>query len=286
MATPPFSDELIEKLKGATAWRFNSRLGPVFTPRFFCCSDPNALGLSAAKRPVAVLSLSPNPCLPGDTVSFDGTDSYDPDGSVSSYAWTFEDGSPASSAAGSGTVSWAAAGEYEVTLVVTDGTGEKSSPARVIMVVTEPRNNYYLGASNGVWYTDDGGQNWASKNTGLAGDSLVVNDLKIDPATQHLAEANKTLWIATNGGIYVSNDGGDTWTQKNPASVANDWGDSPAPTVGDLEFQKLFFIGTGLLAMATWQNGGGSERSWIFYTLNIEDVRADPAATVTWGAME
>lgn len=282
MPTTPFSDELIAKLKGATAWRFNSQLGPVFTPRFFCCTDPNDLGISDGKAPVAVMELTPNPCLVGDTVAFDGTDSYDPDGAVVSYAWTFEGGAPASSALSNGNVSWAAAGEYVVTLVVTDGTGVKSSPARAVMVVKEPGNKYFVATSNGVWYTADGGQNWEQKNNGLPYDALDVNDLKIDPATQNLDDDNKTIWIATDGGIYVSNDGADNWALKNPQSVGNDWSDDPAPTVDALEFKALLFVGNRLFAIANWQNTGGEERSWLFYTDDIAGVRVDSSESVTW----
>ena len=114
MATTPLSSALVESLKNATAWRFDSELGPIFTPRFFCCTDPNSMGLADGKAPVAVLELTPNPCLVGDTISFDGSDSYDPDGSITGYAWTFPSGTPSSGTVASGTVSWGAVGQYEV----------------------------------------------------------------------------------------------------------------------------------------------------------------------------
>lgn len=285
MATPPFTPELITKLKTATSWRFNSQIGPVFTPRFFCCSDPNELGIVDGKEPVAVLSLDPNPAITGDSVAFDGTDSYDPDGTITGYAWTFEDGTPATSSSGSGSVSWAAVGEYEVTLIVEDGTGLKSGPARAIMIVTDPTGTYYAATSTGVYFTIDGGQNWTAKNTGLSGDSLIVNDVKIDPSTQNLDEAIKALWAATNGGVYASNDGAANWTQKNPSSVSNVWSDSPAPTVGDLEFQNLAFSGEYLFVMATWTSGGGALRSWVFYTEDFSDIITDIDSVVTWSEL-
>jgi len=283
MPTTPFSNELIAKLKAATAWRFDSQLGPVFTPRFFCCDDPNSLGISDGKEPVAVLSLTPNPALVGDSVAFDGTDSYDPDGTVTDYAWTFASGTPASSAADSGNVSWAAAGEYEVTLIVTDGTGLKSTPARTVMVVREPAGGLFIGADDGVWYSNDGGQSWTARNTGLTAYDQIVNDLKIDPATQNLIDDSKSLWIATDGGIFASNDGGQNWTAKQPQSVSNTWGDSPAPTVDELAFTRLLFTATGrLFAIANWTNGDGAERSWLYFSDDAGAVRSDIDATVTW----
>jgi hypothetical protein len=281
MATEPFSDELVAKLKQATAWRFNTRLGTVFTPRFFCCTDPNEMGVVDGKQPVAVLEMTPNPSFPGDNVTFDGQDSYDPDGSVASQFFTFEDGTPSSSTSSNGTVSWAAAGEYEVTLVVTDGTGQKSSPARVIQRVVEPAEAFFIGTSNGVFFTDDGGQSWVAKNNGLSGDALVVHDLKIDPATQNLGQDAKTLWIATDGGIYVSNDGGGSWAQKNPAGVSNQWGDSPAPTIDDVAFRALRFAGDKLFVAGTWLNGS-DYRSWAWHTEDAATMRTDTGQAVAW----
>jgi hypothetical protein len=241
------------------------------------------MGTVEGKEPVAVLALAPNPCLPGDTVTFDGTDSYDPDGTVTDWDWSFESGDPASSTADSGTVSWDEPGEYEVELVVEDGTGVRSSPARVIQVVKEPQGAYFIGTSTGVYLTEDGGQNWTARNTGLSGDGLAVNDLAIDPATQNQEQhEEKTLWIATAGGLYVSNDGGGNWVQKNPASVSNPDGDDPAPTVNDLIFTALLFVGNRLFAVAELQNGGGDYRSWMFYTDDAPAARTDTSATVTW----
>lgn len=274
MTTPPFSDDFTTKLKQATAWRFYSKLGPRFTPRFFCCDDPNAMGLSAGKEPVAVIELDPNPCLVGDSVAFDGTASYDPDGSVASYAWTFPGGTPSSSTSDSGSVSWAAAGEYEVSLVVTDGTGLKSSPARRVVQVYEPQGEYYLATENGVYYTGDGGQNWTALNTGLSGDALKVKDIKVDPATRHLPAAYRVLWIATEAGVYVSPNGGGFWAEKSPASVPNTWSDSTAPAVGDLIFRRLLFSGDTLFAIATWLNGSSEERSWLFYSIDTMNIRS------------
>lgn len=282
MPTPPLSDDLIEKLKSATAWRFSSKLGPVFTPRFFCCTDPNDMGISEGKEPVAVLELSPNPAFVGDMISFDGTDSYDPDGSIASYAFTFPSGTPASSSSSSGTVSWAAAGEYEVTLVVTDGTGQKSTPARTIMRVEPQEGEYYLATENGVYYTADGGQNWTARNTGLSGSALNVNAITFDPATKNVPAVFRTLWIATDDGMYVSGNGGGNWVQKNPASVSNAWSDSPAPTVADLEFVDLVFAGSRLFAIANWQNVGGDERGWLFYTDDTSEIRFLSTASVNW----
>ncbi len=61
----------------------------------------------------------------GAPVQFDGSGSFDPDGSVSSYAWNFGDGNTGTGVTPSHT--YAAAGNYTVSLVVNDGTDD--SPA-------------------------------------------------------------------------------------------------------------------------------------------------------------
>jgi PKD repeat protein len=71
--------------------------------------------------------------LAGDSVSgtvdnaitFDGTGSSDPDGSVASYAWSFGDGNTGTGSTPSH--SYAAAGKYFVVMTVTDSDGATSS---------------------------------------------------------------------------------------------------------------------------------------------------------------
>jgi hypothetical protein len=61
----------------------------------------------------------------GAPIQFDGTGSYDPDGTIVSYAWNFGDG-----ATGTGSTpvhAYANVGRYTVTLTVTDNDGNQSS---------------------------------------------------------------------------------------------------------------------------------------------------------------
>lgn len=282
MATPPFGTALVDALKGKTAWRFESELGPIFTPRFFCCDDPNELGISEGKTPVAHFTLSPNPAFTGETVNYDGTDSYDPDGSITAYAWTFESHTPSSGTAVSGTLNHGTAGTFTVQLIVTDGTGLKSAPARKELVIKEITLDVFAATSGGLFHgVASSPPVWTSKDSGLSGDDLNVNDVTIDPATQNLADGSKVIWRATVGGVQVSNDGGSSWAEKNPGTVSNQWSDGTAPTVADLEFQAFEWSGERLFVGATWLNGS-DYRSWVFHTDNAAAMRAGTAGSVTW----
>lgn len=283
MPTSPFSSALVTKLEGPTAWRFESELGAILTPSFFCCDSPNSLGISAGKHPTAIIALSPNPAYVGETVNYSGTTSYDPDGSIASYAWTFEGHTPASGTASAGTLNYGTAGFYEIQLIVTDGTGNDSAPARVMLLVQPGDFTGYVASSSGVYYSDGTSPiTWTAKNAGLSGDDLITYDVMVDPATQMLPEASKTVWRAGRGGIQVSNDGASTWVEKSPGTVTNTWSDTPAPAVSDLTFRQLHFNGSRLFALATWQNGTDEWRSVIYYTDDAPMMTYDTSGTVTW----
>lgn len=283
MPTSPFSSALVTKLAGPTAWRFDSDLGEVFTPGFFCCDEPNALGISAGKHPTAIIRLSPNPAYVGETVNYSGTTSYDPDGSITGYAWTFEGHTPASGTASAGTLNYGTAGLYEIQLIVTDGTGNDSAPARVELLVQPGEFSGYAASTSGVYYSDGTSPiTWTAKNTGLSGNDLIEYDVTIDPASQVLDEANKAVWRCGVGNVIFSPDGGATWYDKTPGSVANTWEDSPAPSTDDLTFRQFLWYSTLLFVMATWQNGSGDWRSTLFYASNISDLAADPVAVIVW----
>lgn len=285
MSTNPFSSELANWLEGPTAWRFSSILEAPFTPRFFCCDSIYNMGITGGKEPVAIIDLTPESFVfVGETVNYTGTASYDPDGSVTSYAWTFEGHDPSTGTASAGTLAWGTAGLYTVQLIVTDGTGLDSAPAREEVYVVERAEitGEWLATSNGIYYSADT-ENWAAQNTGLSGDSLIANDIKIDPATAEIADTSKAIWIATNGGVYFNPTGGtSTWSQQNPGSVSNKWSDSPAPTVDDLHFKWLLFASNKLFAIGTWQNGSDEWRSWLFYTTDAGSMRTNPTGTAEW----
>ncbi|GAA1522659.1 PKD domain-containing protein [Nocardioides humi] len=86
------------------------------------------LGPLANQTPVASIQTS---CA-GQTCSFDGRGSSDPDGTVTSYAWSFGDGGTATGAQ-PGHV-YAGPGTYSVTLTVTDDRGATASASAEVVI--------------------------------------------------------------------------------------------------------------------------------------------------------
>jgi RHS repeat-associated protein len=73
-------------------------------------------------------------------VPFNGGSSYDPDGSVVSYSWSFGDGGMASGVAP--THAYTAAGSYTVTLTVTDNLGAHGSASTTISVSSSSSDQF------------------------------------------------------------------------------------------------------------------------------------------------
>ncbi|MBS3057544.1 MAG: PKD domain-containing protein [Candidatus Diapherotrites archaeon] len=83
--------------------------------------------------PVAIISPTNAEGFAGNAISFDGSASYDPDGTITSYAWNFGNGQAGGGTAAQGTYS--SAGVYTVSLTVTDNlsaTDGASATATVI----------------------------------------------------------------------------------------------------------------------------------------------------------
>lgn len=83
--------------------------------------------------PKAIFTASPQPAAPGQQVLFDGSYSNDIDGYIANWAWNFGDGT---SANGPYTYhTYNVAGNYTVTLIVTDTGGQVGSVSHHVVIV-------------------------------------------------------------------------------------------------------------------------------------------------------
>jgi hypothetical protein len=111
---------------------------------------------------------------------------------------------------------------------------------------------------------------WSNRSTGLTGDALTVNDMIINPNTRRLNSTSHELWIATNGGIFTSPDGGRGWipvnTIQNPSNA--EFGDSPAATVDELIFHAIRFDPTDYDILYVLAGKSSVNRFWVYKTSN------------------
>ncbi len=113
--------------------------GPSGSPGNYALEPWGAIQLGPSKGqdqpPVADFSYYPSSPAPGETVYFNASASYDPDGYITDYTWAWGDGSKVSSG-----TSWNAAhiysnpGNYTVTLYVTDDGGQVATASRLVIV--------------------------------------------------------------------------------------------------------------------------------------------------------
>lgn len=107
--------------------------------------------------PVASFSYSPIEPETNETVTFDASASYDPDGTVVSYMWDFGDGNTSTGI--TATHSYALEGSYTVTLQVTDNDGFSGDASAIILAyaplqayISVPYHrqitNYYCGPAS------------------------------------------------------------------------------------------------------------------------------------------
>ena len=101
--------------------------------------------------------------------SFNGSGSSDPDGTITSYSWNFGDG--ASSTGANASHTYTAAGNYSVTLVVTDNSGATGNSTRTISVSGEPTPTQEIHVGD-----IDGSSVPAAKNRWMASATVLIHD--------------------------------------------------------------------------------------------------------------
>lgn len=96
-----------------------------------------------------------------------------------------------------------------------------SIPVSYVSCLTiDPFNGstFYAGTSNGVFKSTDAGANWTAVNSGLPDSNLpnrpiskiAVTILVINPSNANILYAG-----TSTGGVFISNDGGASWTEAN-----------------------------------------------------------------------
>jgi PKD repeat protein len=167
----------------------------------------------------------------GSAVSFSSAGSADPDGTIDSYSWDFGDGNGSSQANPSHT--YAAAGDYTVTLTVTDNSGDSASDVTnaTIDAVT-PGNESPTANANGP-YSGVVGQPIAFSSAGSSDPDGTIDSYAWDFGDGNgSSQANPSHAYAAAGSYTVSltvtDDQGASDSQDATATISES---QPVPDV-------------------------------------------------------
>jgi hypothetical protein len=106
--------------------------------------------------------------------------------------------------------SWAPRTDYQATLAVGAVAFDPTNPSVVYCGLGE--GNWWSWLGTGVLRSTDGGTTWSPRCTApFVGQGFY--DLVVDP------HDHRRLFAATTGGLYVSKDRGQTWTQRRSATT-------------------------------------------------------------------
>ncbi|RLG27144.1 hypothetical protein DRN76_00390 [Methanosarcinales archaeon] len=86
------------------------------------------------EQPVTSFTCTPENPIVNQTIIFNASLSYDPDGNITSYDWNFGDGNTTNTTEKTITHSYASAGDYNVILTVTDDDGAMNSTSKTIAI--------------------------------------------------------------------------------------------------------------------------------------------------------
>lgn len=105
-----------------------------FTVESGIVSEADVVITGASQAPTARFSYSPSDPVAGDPVDFDGSASSDPDESIASYEWDFDDDGEFEATGATVSHAFDAGGDYPVTLLAVDGDGVGDMTTKTVSV--------------------------------------------------------------------------------------------------------------------------------------------------------
>jgi PKD repeat protein len=161
---------------------------------------------TANQPPVATASATPTSGIAPLSVSFSGTASHDPDGSIASYAWTFGDGSTGAGATTNHT--YAIPGSYTATLTVTDDRGATASAnIGITATVDSSTINAPSGLTASVSRTNLVTLRWTDNATNETG-------FAVERAPQGSTGFTQVGTVGANVATYAESPGGGRWVYR------------------------------------------------------------------------
>jgi PKD domain-containing protein/K319-like protein len=131
------------------------------------CSSPDSVTVTVVNRePVAVITADKTTVTVGETVCFDGSQSFDPDNQSLSYLWTFDDGSETSDKM-SPCHAFSYADDFDVWLTVFDGSLEGRSDILITVEGQPDPRDGIQSLISGIHSLVSNGQLSADRGDGL-----------------------------------------------------------------------------------------------------------------------
>jgi hypothetical protein len=164
------------------------------------------------RTPVAQLSFQPSSPLAGEDITFDASDSYDPDGNVDTYKWDWDNDGNFERSTSAPTVTLPfSAGSYNVTLQVVDDQSLTNSLSKFIDV-------------SGVIYNEDLGTYGSSDEnvrfsvTNNFGSQIKVTHVMINPVGPGSSDIDELSVVGSE--IDIDPDSGTSGQEPNPVDIA------------------------------------------------------------------
>ncbi|UCE88824.1 MAG: PKD domain-containing protein [Pseudomonadota bacterium] len=183
--------------------------------------DATTAAIALGNQPPVADPNGPYTGTVGVAVTFDGTASNDPDGTIASYSWDFGDGN-----VGNGptpTHTYAAANTYNVTLMVTDDAGATDSAGTTADIAAQPVNQPPVADANGPYSGEVGVAVTFDGTASSDPDGTIVSyawefgdgNTGTGPTPTHVYSANGNYPVT----LTVTDDAGDTGTDTSTASI-------------------------------------------------------------------
>lgn len=151
----------------------------------------------------------------------------------------------------------------------------------VVLLHTTKMVNF--GLVTEIYYTQDGAENWEMVYNSLTNGNIHVNNVAISPA-----DADRLFIMrggspdAVEGGLLISNDAGETWTEKIPGTVYSAIAFNPS-NVDDI------FLGTFYLGMDQEENLYRSQdggETWDVVDINWTDMSTNSIHSITYNPLD